>query len=298
MRYALTIATLICTACTLDLPDEPGRACDDLHPCEAGRDCIDGVCLDEGAAGGSANAGGSAGGATAGGSATAGGGNAGGGSAGGATAGGSAGDAGSIFWQQRVDGFTGQQVFTGASLQVRADAGNQVVSSVPQAGDAADRATANTDDTSKLPQQGNGHLKGRFRLTQTLSLKDTSTFLRLETAAGQVVALAFDKTGALVAKSDTGLIGPSTLTQTLLWPGGFLANTDYTVDVAWKRGQYRTLTVNGVDAGMLGASSPGLGLTPPDQLRLGIYRYDGDAGTGWTVILSDWQLADDPAVAL
>ena len=35
----------------------------------------------------------------------------------------------------------------------------------------------------------------------------------------------------------------ASLTQTVIWPGGFSPNVDYTVDIGWKRGQYRTLVV-------------------------------------------------------
>lgn len=281
---AVLLTVVALAACNVDLPDVSGLACDDQHPCSEGRDCIGGFCQAEGSVGGGGTAGGTAGG----------------GVAGGGTAGGGmtmTPDAGHVLWQQDVDGFTGQQVFNLATLQVKADAGNQVTSTVPSSLDANDRATANYNDAGHLPATGHGRLKGKFRLPATLSLKANSTFVRLESMGSSLMSITFDSSGRLVVSSASGFIGPSTITQTVSWPNGFSANTDYTIDVAWRRGQYRSLFVNGVDAGTLGTTDPA-GMPLPDQLRLGIYRYDGDAGTGWSVILNDWALADGPTVPL
>jgi hypothetical protein len=306
MRVAKSpLAVLIAAACTLDLPDDPGRACDGLHPCERGRECIAGICRDEGGVGGGSSGGNTAGGSTAGGSGGSGGGadagGAGGGAAGGGNAGGgTAGDAGSIYWRQWVDGFTNLATNGSATVVVRADAGNQVTATVLTADDLNDRATAEVRDAGALPQLGNGHLKGKFRLPAALSLKGNSPFVVLENngTGNAIVELSFDNQGQLIVKSDQGSVDRITLTQMVAWPGGFSPNVDYTVEVAWRRGQFRSLFVNGFDAGTLPASPPSMGPTLPDRLRLGIYHYDGDAGTGWSVILSDWALADDPAVGL
>lgn len=308
MRAGLHFTVVLFAACSVDLPDEPGLRCDDEHPCSDGRDCVAGFCRDEAGGGGSGGgdvstggggvAGGSSGGGTAGGG-TGGGGTAGGGTAGGGTAGGGvSADAGSVLWLQEAHGFTGTQDFGTATLTIRADAGNQVVSTVLNASDANDRATANQADAGHLPQLGHGRLKGRFRLASALNLSANSTFVRLENAGSVIVSLAFNSSEQLVVRSDSNFIDPLALTQTISWPGGFQPNTDYTVDVAWQRGQYRSLFINGVDAGTLRAMPPPMNLVPPTQLRLGIYRYDGDAGTGWSVTLSDWALADGPTVPL
>jgi hypothetical protein len=37
---------------------------------------------------------------------------------------------------------------------------------------------------------------------------------------------------------------------------------------------------------------------PPTELSLGPTRYDGDAGSSFSVTLSGWQLADDLSVSL
>ncbi len=302
MRSALHLSVVFSlVGCAVDLPDEPGLRCDDQHPCSPGRACLDGVCVAEGGAAGGDSAGGSptAGGATAGGAAA--GGNTAGGiaTAGGGSAGGSAtADAGSVLWQQDVNGFTDVSDLGSATIVIRADAGNQVVSTVTTSDDQNDRGTAEVRDAGWLPQHGNGRIKGRFRIPQVLSLKASSTFMRLENGANVVVSLAFDSSGRLIVRSDQGFVGPTAITQTITWPGGFLANTDYTVDVAWRRGQFRALQINGGDAGLVTASDPGMALVTPDRLRLGIYRYDGDAGTGWSVTLTDWAMADEPGVSL
>jgi hypothetical protein len=41
---ALLVLCLVLAGCVLDLPDDPARACDDLHPCEDGRVCVQAVC--------------------------------------------------------------------------------------------------------------------------------------------------------------------------------------------------------------------------------------------------------------
>jgi len=303
MRCGLPLSVVLSlAACAVDLPDEPGLRCDDGHPCSLGRECVGGFCVEEGGAAGGDSGGGDGaaggGGATAGGAATAGG-----GAGGMATAGGSAGgamlpDAGSVIWRQEVNGFTDVQDFGSATIVIRADAGNQVVSTVQTADDGNDRGTAEVRDAGWLPQLGHGRIKGRFRIPAALNLRASSTFVRLENGANVVVSLAFDNMGRLIVRSDTGFVSNGALTQTISWPGGFLANTDYTVDVAWQRGGYRVLYINGADAGRLTANAPGTALVTPDRLRLGIYRYDGDAGTGWSITLTDWALADGPGVPL
>jgi hypothetical protein len=279
MRVAPFIAVLL-AACVVNLPDEPGRACDETHPCQPGRECIAGICTDETGAGGGDAAGG---------------GGQGGGTSGGGT------PPGKVVWRQAADGFSNTQKFGSATITVKGDAGNEVTSRVLTPDDANDRACANQNNVAMLPATGNGHLRGRFRLPAPLALKASSTWLRLENGSSVVVSLQFNSSGALVVRSDTGFLGPTAYTQTVTWPGGFSANYDYWVDLTWTRGVARDLVIN-ANAFPLSLSPPATALVTPDQLRLGIYRYDGDAGTamdgGWSIILGDWALADDPSVPL
>lgn len=314
MRAALHTVVLLLAACAVDLPDEPGLRCDDEHPCSEGRDCVGGICVDEGGAGGGLAQGGGAGGggSTGGGTAGTGGGGAGGGTAGGmSNAGGGTGgtggsgggtpmpvDAGSVVWRQEIDGFTSNGAPGSATVTVRADAGNQVISTIVTAADGNDVATAVYADAGRLPQSGHGRLRGRFRFPSTLNLRGNSTFVRLENGSNVVISMSFNASEQLVVRSDTGFISNTALTQTIARAGGYTPNTDYTVDVAWQRGQYLSVSINGLDAGMLGATMPTTGLITPRQLELGINGYEGDAGTGWSVTLTDWALADGPTVPL
>jgi hypothetical protein len=231
MRAALALCALS-SGCVLDLPDMPGLACDDSHPCESGRACVAGVCTN------------------------------------------------ARVWRQAADGFSSMDVLPGATLSVGAD--NAVTSTIPSASDAHDRATAVA--TMPLPSSGDGHLNGTFRLPSALALSGASPWLYLGTDTQEVVSLAFDATGALVCGS-----------QSAAWTGGFSSGVDYTVDLTWQHGSFLQLAVNGTP---LISGSRDSAVVVPDQLRLGIFRYDGDADAGWSITLSNWQLAADPGTPL
>ena len=123
--------------------------------------------------------------------------------------------------------------------------------------------------------------------------------IRDSTSAGNVVlSLTFDTNEALVCRSDPGFVLAQGATQTVTWPGGFTANTDFTLDVTWKRGEYRRLSVNGTQLLDLQQPADAGPLEAPDTLRLGITGYSGTSDAGWSIILNDWRLADDPSVPL
>jgi hypothetical protein len=197
-------------------------------------------------------------------------------------------------WRQAVDGFAGMTVLPGATLVL--GAGNAVTATVPNASDAHDRATG--DVSMPLPMSGNGHLKGTLRLPAPLSLSAESAWLWLGSETQLLLSLAFDASGALVCRSDPGALSPQALAATAVQPGGFVANEDFTLEVTWKRGEFRRVFVNGTELTNEGLTAPGGTPVEPTQLRLGIDRYDGTATTGWGITLSDWQLADDPETPL
>ena len=95
-RVAFVFALAIAAACGVDLKDTPGRACDDNHPCRAGRTCVAGQCFDDSMVDGGEGGGGGGGGGTGGG-----------GMGGGGGGGGSDVDAGQLLWAQWTQGFTG-----------------------------------------------------------------------------------------------------------------------------------------------------------------------------------------------
>jgi hypothetical protein len=176
--------------------------------------------------------------------------------------------------------------------------GNRVVATIASANDSNDTATANELDAGSLPMTGSGRIRGRFQLPSTLKLTNSSPFVWLASANKTLVSLSFNSSGQLVANSSGGMVGPSGLTSSVTWTGGFQPNVDYLVEVAWERSNYRRLYVNGaLQAELTNLGDAGT-LEVPTQLKLGVYRYDGDAGTGWSIALFDWQLTDDPSVIL
>ncbi len=328
---------MLATGCLVDLPDAIGLLCDSEHPCGGGLECINGKCefpgpendggTGGGSAGGSGGGGASTGGGTGGSGGSTGGGSGGvggtggsggggastgggtGGSGGGSTGGGSGGtggtgggapfDAGFPIWTQADDGFTGQAIDNGCTLVIEAANGNRVLSTIKSANDLEDRASADQRDAGVLPKTGNGRLVGTFRLPVNPGLKSTSAFFHLGNGTTPHLQLGLNGNGQLYIRSEANTIGPVYRQDNVTWDGGFKLNTDYALDVTWRRGNYRRVKINGVtvvEANNLGA--PTVALVRPDNLRLGIGPYDGDADAGWSAIFSDWQLADDPGVVL
>jgi hypothetical protein len=236
-----------------------------------------GRCFDDNGAGGGAGGG------------DGGGGGSGGGMGGG---GGSSADAGQILWSQKVHGFTGQDVMTNCMLDIETTFNNRVVSTIRSS--TQNRAAAINANAATLALSGNGRLKGKFQIPQPLSLKGTSAWLILGTPATPLLRLQFNMAGNLEAYSAPGTISPLALTQVVNYPGGFQPNVDYTLDVTWKRGQFREVTLNGNKDQLGSLTEPDGGFTKPTELRVGIWNYGGTADAGWTITLSDWALGEEP----
>ncbi|GMU62672.1 MAG: hypothetical protein AMXMBFR34_44350 [Myxococcaceae bacterium] len=270
VAFALLVLWGAGASCGVDLHDLPGRACDDAHPCGAGRTCVDSHChapdeLDGGDAG-SPDAGRF--------------------------------DAGlKPLWQQRLHGFTNSTVDTACTLDIDPSRGNRVWATIVSADDASDTATAEVEDPARLPGAAYGHLQGHLTLPAPLQLRGPASFLALDAANGDTwLKLGFDAQGRLWVRSDAQTLSSSAMTEVFTRDGGFGAG-DYVLDVSWTRGGARQVSLDGV---LLASSpiGPGGTTTPPARLRLGVVDYGGDAGTGWTVTLSGWQVADNPAVML
>lgn len=186
-----------------------------------------------------------------------------------------------------------------ATLEVDSLRGNRVVSTIKNANDTNDRATANQTDAGWLPKTGNGKIRGRFQIPSTLKLNNNSTFLWLASGAKPLLQLYFNASGQLVTNSAAGMLAPAAVSNTITWTNGFQPNVDYLVEVEWKRNSYRRVSINGTQVAQVTNLTGDAGMLElPDQLRLGIYRYDGAADAGWAVTLFDWQLTDNPSVVL
>lgn len=279
------VVAVALVACGVDLPDTPGRGCDEDHPCREGRSCVLGRCfsleeLDGGGSGG--GAGGGAGG--------------GGGGAGGSGGGGASPDAGQVLWAQAAHGFTGQDVATSCFLEIDAVRGNRVVSTIRSS--VQNRAAAVNANAATLALDGNGRLRGKFQVPQALALRANSPWLILGPTANPVLLLRFTSTGNLDVFSGAGTLGQQALTQTVTWSGGFQPNRDYLVDVQWKRGQYRDVAIDGTTVAQGALTDPGLAFARPTELRLGINSYGTGIDGGWTITLTDWQLGQEPETPL
>jgi hypothetical protein len=284
-RLAWISALAIAVACGVDLPDTPGRACDDDHPCREGRACVLGRCfsveeLDAGGTGGGTGGGGGSGGT---------GGGVGGG--GGATF-----DAGRVLWSQSNQGFTGQDVMANCMLEIDTVRSNRVVSTIGSS--TQNRAVAINANAATLALGGNGRLRGKFQVPQALALRGSSPWLILGAPTAPLMRLQFTQAGNLECFSAAGTLSPTAFTQTITWPGGFLPNKDYLVDVTWKRGQYREIAIDGTTVVQGALTEPDGGFVKPTELRLGIYNYNASFDGGWTISLSDWQLGEEPETPL
>ncbi len=150
-----------------------------------------------------------------------------------------------------------------------------------------------------MPKTGNGRIRGKFQLPAALKLNNNSTFLWLALGSKPLIQLYFNASGQLVTNSAAGMLGPGQVQNSITWTNGFQPNVDYLVEIAWQRGSYRRIWINGTQVAQATTLTGDAGvLEVPDQLRLGIYRYDGAADAGWSVTLSDWQLTDNPSVVL
>jgi hypothetical protein len=219
------------------------------------------------------------------------------GGGGGASTGGGGGlDAGTPRWQQRVHGFTSTTADPGCTVTIDALRGNAVQATIVGPDDAQDTAFAELVDANRLPLTPEGRLRGRITLAAPVAVRGLVPVVFLGTQTGRAFLRAgFDDQGRLVVQSDAQTLGDTALTERFEVDGGFSAG-DWVLELAWRTGRFREVRLNG--ALLANTALTGGAATPPGELDLGIARYDGDAGTAFTVTLSGWQLADDLGVTL
>jgi hypothetical protein len=313
LRWTL-FATALAAGCFVDLDDRPGRSCNEQQPCSAPRECIAGRCFapdevpsgDGGTAGGSAggeaggtaggDAGGSAGGSAGGQAGGASGGSAGGqaGGAAGGSAGGAAVDAGRPpVWQQPVHGFTEFTQDTGCAAMVDAANGNQLNASVANSADDQDSASGDFLDGGFLPQQLEGAVRGRLRLTARPTLAGNLPFV--EYSLGRFtnihLQLAITPAGALQVSNQANTVSDNAVSNTYAIDGGF-APGDYLFEVRWRRGGNRRVWLNNQLLGTVNLPASGAAPAVPDRFRIGIMRLDGMDGGAASLSMRSWQLGD------
>lgn len=267
------------SACAVELNDVPGRACDEFHLCRAPRVCVSGACVDPSGAGGGGGAVDS--GMTGG---------------GGSSDSGTAIDGGQARWQQKLHGFSDSNIESGCALDIDPLRGNRVLVTIQSTLDSEDTAVASMVDVARLPRGLEGRLRGRVTLPSPLALRGQLPFASLGSQTGQAwVRLSFDEQGALRVESDALTLGTTSLSETFRVDGGFPAG-DTVFEVAWRAGSSRQVRINGA----LLADTPVVGgaTVPPNELTLGLARYDGTGGVPVSLTLSSWQLADELSVVL
>jgi hypothetical protein len=75
---------------------------------------------------------------------------------------------------------------------------------------------------------------------------------------------------------------------------------DYLFEVRWRRGESRTVWLNGQLLGDVALPSNTV-MAPPDRFRVGIMRLDPDGGAiggPFSVTVNSWQLAEDADAVL
>ena len=207
-------------------------------------------------------------------------------------------DAGLPRWQQRLHGFTGSTIDSdgGCTLDIDPSRGNRVLATVRGSRDDQDTAVAEMIDSNRLPRTLEGRFRGRITLVAPLNVRGFVPLVYLGTQSGQAFArIGFEASGQLVIESDPQTVGAAALVERFTVDGGFAAG-DWIVEVAYRVGTAREVRINDVLQRYTAVS--GGATLPPSELSLGIARYDGDAGTAFTVTLSSWQLADDLTVTL
>jgi hypothetical protein len=199
-------------------------------------------------------------------------------------------------WQQRLHGFTNTTIDPGCMVDIDPSRGNRVLATIVGSGDTQDTATAEMLAPMHLPRTLEGRIKGRITLPAPINVNGFVPLIFLGTQSGQAFArVGFDGARQLVVESDPQTVGSFSLVERFSVDGGFTAG-DWIVEVSYRVGTGREVRIN--DSVVSYALVTGGATMPPDELSLGIARYDGDAGSAFSVTLSSWQLADDLMVPL
>ncbi len=261
--HALVLPVLLLGAgCTVDIADYAGRACDDTHGCLDGWTCQAEQCVQGGADSGTGT------------------------------------QRGCVRWHQ-TDGFASTAACPTCTLSVDSTQQNQLTAIIQGAEDGSDNASALVAASTLDGIGAGGKLRGHLYVPAGLRLEDESTFLELRTSLGApLLELYLTHNWELGFNSAAGMLQPSSSNAesvVRLDPG-----TAYLIEAQWKRGGFVRLFVNRAIAAERTLAPPTGEASPPNvsELRLGIVRYAGDAQEGWTAVLSDWTLCDDPDAEL
>lgn len=206
-------------------------------------------------------------------------------------------DSGLIDWDQRRDGFGSTTAAAGCTVDIDPTQGNRVQATIRTGADAGpgDVATADLTDQARLPQAGEGRLRGRITLAAKVAVRGPTPLVRLGNDGQSWLDVGFAANGALLVSSAAQTVSTAALTEHFFRDGGY-GPGDVVIEVAWKPNAPRVVLIDGVQV----ASTPctaGNAL-PPIELRLGVISSGVDAGPAFTATLSGFQLASHEATVL
>jgi hypothetical protein len=267
LRTQLCLATLfgaLSVGCTVSLGSAEGHACNEQHTCPAPFECVSGFCrtpTDSTLDGGS--------------------------------------------WTQARTGFTSTTTGTDCTAVIEPAAGNRLTATV-LSDTGKDFAWGNA--TSGLPTGEEGRLGGWFAMPDTFqSVSGTLSILRMVDQSGAQMLEVF------LRPSDAAVelyAAPETLDQALVGVGPtvgqnptlapLFAPGPTQLEVAWARGQFLKVYVNGSLAVEYTLSPPTSGtISFPVRVQLGPSQYEGTPPSGgWRAIYSDWRVSEDPNASL
>lgn len=204
-----------------------------------------------------------------------------------------------VTWQQWVNGFNSTVVGTGCTVTIDSAAAvpdkNKLTATIASATDGSDEAIAKV--TTNLPAGNEGRIRFKFATPATFDLLNNSTPLVVSNAAGEMFELFIDSAQVLHIFTVVGPLGQNggsvSTGQTLA------ANTEYTIEIAWRRNAYWKVWLNETlvasDLTLSGATGTDAITT---EIDLGIHHYDGTDTNGWTAVYRWAQVGDNADTAL
>ena len=165
--------------------------------------------------------------------------------------------------------------------------------------DNEDTASANVLAPLRLPTKLEGRVRGRLTLGSTPRLVGNAPFVELgANMTSQVhLQLAISPSNELVVSNQAMTVSDNAISTRFPIDGGWQRG-DYLFEVRWRRGESRTVWLNGQLLGDVPLPSNTV-MAPPDRFRVGLMRVDGPPDGGpFSVTVNSWQLAEDADAVL
>ena len=208
-----------------------------------------------------------------------------------------------VVWRQWIDGFDSETEETSCTVTI--DTGtigfdrNKVTSAIASANDASDQATAEVTNVAKLPSGSEGRIRFKFKpLSGAWDPTGNIVFLRVDNADPVQMIEVFAE-----ADEDFGIFSQantlrSTSSAETSLPPTIVADTEYTVEVAWRGAEdgtgFRRIWVDETLRGEVTAYD----MVAADdcdvsKIFFGFHHYDGVGISGQTCEIRQAQISDD-----